>query len=79
MKEVSYLERVMLRLVSLEFMILRCWPSITTSVFLGLRTSTVRLESIGKTIERKTLKAHTGVRTKAFTHGSKTGPPAESE
>lgn len=79
MKEVSFLERVTVRLASSELIIFRCCPSITIRVSLGLRTLIVRLESAGNTIERKTLKAHMGVRTKAFMHGSRTGPPAESE
>jgi hypothetical protein len=79
MKDVSNLERVTVRLGNLELIILRYAPSTTTSIFFGLIISTVRLESAGKTIERKMLNVHIDVKIKASTLGSNTGPPAESE
>src|SRR3989304_7409261 len=79
MKDVSYLEQVMVMFGSLELTTWQCCPSITTRILFGLMTSIVRFDSAGKTTERKTLKEHTGVNTNAFTFGSRTGPPAESE
>jgi len=79
MKEVSFFERVTVTVGSLELIGLLNCPSIKTSILFGLRISIVRLEFAGKTTGRKSVNGHIGVKTKAFTLGSKTGPPADNE
>jgi len=60
-------------------MVCRMCPSMRTSIFLGFSTSIVRVDFAGKTMGLKRLMGHRGVRTKASTSGSKTGPSAENE
>ncbi len=79
MKVVSFWERVTVMLGFCDSTTCLKAPSTTARTFLGLRTTTVILEWAGKTMERRTLKEQMGVKTKASTEGSRTGPPAESE
>ena len=79
MKVVSFFERVTVMHGFLDSKTCLYAPSTTTIIRFGLSTVMVIFEWLGKTIERKTLREHMGVKTKASTYGSRTGPPAESE
>lgn len=69
----------MVRLGCLRLISWRLRPSMSMWVFSGLATSMVSTESAGKTMGRKMLSGQMGVSTKAFTPGSRTGPPADRE
>lgn len=79
MKEVTFLERVIV-MDAFSDVISCLWrPSTMTSISFGLIALIVSLVSAGKTMERSTESEQIGVRTNPSIAMSSTGPPAESE
>jgi len=79
MNDVVFSETVTFSIGSFPFTSLRYFPSIRTSISLGLDTLKVTVDFAGKTMEWKTVRGQMGVTTKASTCRSRTGPPAERE